>query len=59
MTETKRRITPYPIRIPPELRVWVADRAHFNRRSLNVELNVMLEIARDVMEKKDGLGKPI
>ena len=59
MAEIKERISSYPIRIPEELREWVADRAHFNRRSLNVELNVMLEIAKEAMEKKDGLGKPI
>jgi hypothetical protein len=59
MAEIKERIPSYPIRIPKELREWVADRAHFNRRSLNTELNVMLEIAKEAMEKKDGLGKPI
>ena len=45
--------------MPVELKAWVANRARFNRRSMNVELNVMLEIAREAMEKKEGLGKPI
>ena len=49
----------YTVRITDEMKNWVKDRACFNRRSLNVEFNIMLEIARKEMEKKNELGRPI
>ena len=47
------RIQPYPLRIPKELKEWVKERARFNRRSLNTEFNVMIEIAKEAIEKKE------
>jgi hypothetical protein len=50
--ESKKRPYAYPLRLPDELKEWVKDRACFNRRSFNTEVNVMIEIAREVIEKK-------
>ena len=47
------RITPYPLRIPSKLREWVENRADKNRRSLNTELNVMLEMAQESIREQE------
>ena len=51
MKET--RIKPYPLRIPSKLRGWVENRADKNRRSVNTELNVMLEMAQESIRKQE------
>jgi len=49
----KKRAYAYPLRMPDDLREWVKDRACFNRRSFNVECNVLIEIAKEMIENKE------
>jgi len=56
----RKRAYAYPLRLPKELKEWVKDRACFNRRSFNTECNVMIEIAKEVIESKEREAeKPI
>ena len=50
---------PYPLRMPDELKEWVRVSAFNNRWSINAELNALIEMAKEAMEKKDRLEKPI
>jgi len=56
---SKNQEKPYPLRLPSKLKGWVKDRACFNRRSLNTELNVMIEIAKKTIEEKEAVREPI
>ena len=49
----KGQVKPYPLRLPNELKNWVKNRAFSNRRSINTELNVLIEIAKAAVEKKE------
>ena len=49
----EKGIKPYSLRIPSWLKKWIENRANKNRRSVNVEMNVMLEIAQEVIEKQE------
>lgn len=42
MTHKASRLTPYPLRMPPEVREWYEDEAAKNSRSLNGELLKLL-----------------
>lgn len=42
MNQKATRITPYPLRMSPELREWYEDEAKKNSRSLNGELLKLL-----------------
>ncbi len=42
MNQGAARITPYPLRMPKELREWYEDQASKNSRSLNGELLKLL-----------------
>jgi hypothetical protein len=49
----------YTLRISTNLRDWVRHIAKANRRSMNAELSVLIESAKEAKEKKEGLEKPI
>lgn len=42
MNPKASRLTPYPLRMPPEVRAWYEDEAAKNSRSLNGELLKLL-----------------
>lgn len=42
-----KRQAPYPLRIPDELRYWLNKTAKDNHRSVNSELNVLIESAKE------------
>jgi len=43
----------YPLRMPEKIKVFVAKRAKQNKRSINSELNVMVEMAISLIEKQE------
>ena len=49
----EKRIIPYPLRIPKKLREWISMKAVSNRRSMNAELLVLIETAKETMENKE------
>ena len=48
----EKQQTPYPLRIPNELREWVKQRAENNMRSMNAELNILLTAVKGQIEKQ-------
>ena len=48
-----KRIIPYPLRISASLREWLKSTAEANRRSMNAELTVLIEKAKETMESKE------
>lgn len=49
-----RSITPYPLRLPPEVKQRVDDEARRNRRSMNAEIGLLIEEALDARAKKSA-----
>jgi len=47
------QVKPYPLRMPEKLKAYVAKRAEGNKRSINSELNVMVEMAVSLIEKQE------
>ena len=47
-----RAINPFGLRMPPELKGLVSEEAKKNRRSLNAELNVLIEEGMKCRERK-------
>lgn len=47
----------YPLRMSNDLREWVRVRAFNNRCSINTELNTLLEMARETVEKEEDVEK--
>jgi len=46
-----KQITPTPVRLPPDLKGWLKESAEANRRSVNAEILVLLDLAKKQMEK--------
>ena len=46
------RPKPYPLRLDPELSLWVKDRAKAGDRSLNAEINRLIRQAKEEDEQK-------
>jgi hypothetical protein len=40
------RITPYPLRLEPDLRAWLEQQSVLNKRSLNQEISFILDQAK-------------
>ena len=51
---TMRRIAPYPLRLPPEVKQRVDDEARRNRRSMNAEIGLLIEEALDARAKRSA-----
>jgi len=51
MKESK--IKPYSLRLPEKVKAFVVKRAKQNKRSINSELNVMIEMAVSLIEKQE------
>jgi hypothetical protein len=49
--EGARNIPPLQVRCPPELKEWIKALARTNRRSLNAELVMLLEQAKEQIER--------
>ncbi|WP_422399052.1 Arc family DNA-binding protein [Xenorhabdus griffiniae] len=49
-----KRIQPYPLRMPPEVREWYEEESNRNDRSLNAEI---VKILRDRMNRAIGQRK--
>ena len=47
----QERIIPYPLRIQADLREWVKKTAESNRRSMNAEITVLIEQAKEKQEQ--------
>lgn len=43
---------PYPLRLDPGLKAWLAERAKISRRSLNSEIHLRLEDSRSQEKEK-------
>lgn len=48
----KKRIAPFPLRLPDDLRRWVQEMANKNERSLNSEIRMVLKKYRIRAERK-------
>ncbi|CDH33909.1 hypothetical protein [Xenorhabdus bovienii] len=55
--ENNKRITPYPFRMKPEMRQWLEDKAEERRRSVQVQLEYIVDIVME-MERKGELQLP-
>ena len=42
---------PTPVRMPADLKKWIKESAQTNRRSVNAEILVLLDLAKKQMEK--------
>ncbi|WP_319931655.1 hypothetical protein [Xenorhabdus santafensis] len=51
------RPSPYPFRMKPEMRQWLEDKAEEKRRSVQVQLEYIVDIVME-MEKKGELQLP-
>ncbi|CNI81693.1 Arc-like DNA binding domain [Yersinia frederiksenii] len=51
MNPCSNRVSPYPLRMPPEIRSWYESEAGRNDRSLNSEI---LKILKDRMNRVKG-----
>lgn len=49
---TSKTKTPYPLRLPADLREWAEQQAKANDRSLHAELVRLVRQAKDVAEQK-------
>lgn len=49
-----RKISPTPVRLPDELRIWLKHQAIDNRRSLNSEITIRLEQSQAQQLARDG-----
>lgn len=49
--EGARNIPPLQVRMPIDLKAWIKASAQANRRSLNAELVILLEQAKEQIEK--------
>lgn len=45
------QLPPTPVRMPPALKAWIKESAEANRRSVNAEILVLLDLAKKQMEK--------
>ena len=54
-----KNIVTYTLRIQKNLRDWVSETAKGNRRSMNAELAVLIEAAKEALEKREALEKQI
>jgi hypothetical protein len=50
------RIKPYPTRLEPELKQWIAEKALEGDRSINAEINRQLRKAKEAEEHKPSEG---
>jgi predicted HicB family RNase H-like nuclease len=48
----QQMIKPFGLRLPPDLKSWLSEMAHINRRSLNSELIRRLEESREAEQQK-------
>ncbi|WP_319940868.1 hypothetical protein [Xenorhabdus littoralis] len=55
--ENNKRIAPYPFRMKPEMRQWLEDKAEEKRRSVQVQLEYIVDIVME-MERKGELQLP-
>jgi len=46
------RVKPYPTRLEPELKEWIAEKAQEGDRSINAEINRQLRKAKEAEEHK-------
>ena len=49
----KTKIIPFPLRISANLKGWLKSTAESNKRSMNSELIVLIEKAKEAMENKE------
>ena len=52
---TEKNIVTYTLRISKNLRDWVSQKAKGNRRSMNAELAVLIETAKEATEKRSKI----
>ncbi len=48
-----QQVKAYPLRMPEKLKEYVAKRAEKNKRSINSELNMLVEMAISLIEKQE------
>ena len=48
-----KKIKSYPLRMPDKVKAYVVRRAEQNKRSINSELNVLVEMAISLIEKQE------
>ena len=49
----QKQAKPYPVRMPIKLKEWVIKRAEQNKRSINSEINFLIELAVKNLEKQE------
>ena len=52
----KSQSKPYPMRLEPELKQWIAEKAREGDRSINAEINRQLRKAKEAEEHKPSEG---
>ena len=56
LMKTQEMGTPLGVRMPPDMRGWLKERAAINRRSLNSEILIILEDARRNRMRQETAG---